>query len=459
MSDLDLYLEDNRQRQLQELCEWLAIPSISTLSEHQGDMDRAARWLVERLGRIGLEHVELTETAGHPLVYADWLGAGEGAPTVLVYGHYDVQPVDPLEEWETPPFEPIVRDGPLGPAVFARGATDDKGQVWAQISAAEALLATTGRLPVNLRLLVEGEEEVGGEGIAAFVREHPERLACDVVVISDSAMMAPGRPSLDYGLRGMWACELIVRGPVRDLHSGGFGGAVHNPAQALAEIVATLHDDQGRVSVPGFYDQVRELPQSERERLARVPFGDDEALAASGVPALYGEREFTVVERIGARPTLEINGIAGGYAGEGFKTVIPREARAKISCRLVPHQDPEQVGRSVAEHLAQVTPPSVRCEVVPLFGLEATLLDPESPPMRAAAAGLRVAFGAEPVFNLGGGGIPVVSVFQQVLGAPVILMGFGLADDNAHAPNERLLLGNFYKGIRAAVGFFQELSS
>jgi acetylornithine deacetylase/succinyl-diaminopimelate desuccinylase-like protein len=457
MNELERYLEDNRKRHLDDLREWLAIPSVSGLAEHRDDVRRAARWLVDHLERIGLQHVELIETEGHPIVCADWLEAGADRPTVLLYGHYDVQPVDPLDEWVTPPFEPTVRSSPAGDAIFARGATDDKGQALAQIHALEALLATAGELPVNVKLLVEGEEEVGSRAVTAFAQSHAERLAADACVISDTSMIAPGRPSIDYGLRGAWACELIVRGPATDLHSGGFGGAVHNPAQALAEIVATMHDAEGRVSIEGFYDGVRELGADERARLAEARFGDEEARQVTGVPALYGEPGFSVVERIGARPTLELNGIAGGYYGEGFKTVIPREARAKISCRLVPHQDPGRVEEAFRAHLERVTPPTVTCEIVPMFGLGATLLDPDSAPMRAAARALETAFGRASVFTLGGGGIPIVSVMCEVLDLPVVLMGLGLPDDNAHAPNEKLLLENFHRGTRAGAEFLREL--
>jgi acetylornithine deacetylase/succinyl-diaminopimelate desuccinylase-like protein len=457
MADLEQYLDRNRKRQLDELCEWLAIPSISGLGEHRADVARAAFWLADHLERIGLHHVELIETDGHPLILADRLDAGPDRPTLLIYGHYDVQPIDPIGEWETPPFDPVVRQGPHGEAIFARGATDDKGQIFAQIKALESLLATAGELPINVKLLVEGEEEVGSVAVSSFIRDHADRLVADACLISDTAMIAPGQPSIDYGLRGAWAGELIVRGPATDLHSGGFGGAVHNPAQALVEIVAGMHDPDGRVAVDGFYDSVRELPDEEREQLSRIPFGDDEALAATGVPALYGEPGFSVVERIGARPTLELNGIAGGYYGEGFKTVIPREARAKISCRLVPEQDPERVRRAIEAHVERVTPPSVRSEVVSLFGLGATLLERDSDAIRAAGRALGRAFGREPLFTLGGGGIPIVALLGDTLGIPVVLMGFGLPDDNAHAPNERLLLANFYGGIRAGSEFLLEL--
>jgi len=457
MDDLERYLEANRARQLDELSEWLAIPSVSGLAAHRADVARAAFWLADHLERIGLRDVELIETEGHPLVYADLLGAGAGRPTVLIYGHYDVQPAEPLDAWDTPPFVPTVRPGPHGEAIHARGATDDKGQIFAQIKAVEALLATAGALPVNVRLLIEGEEETGSRAITAFAREHGDRLAADVCLISDTSMIAPGRPSIDYGLRGAWACELVVRGPASDLHSGGFGGAVHNPAQALAEIIATMHDADGRVTIDGFYDGVRELADDERRRLAEIPFGQDELRAATGVPGPYGEPGFTVLERIGARPTLEINGIAGGHHGEGFKTVIPARAHAKVSCRLVPDQDPAAVERAFRAHVERVTPPSVVSEVVSLFGLEATLLDPDSDAMHAAARALETAFGQTPVFTLGGGGIPIVSVLMEALGLPVVLMGLGLPDDNAHAPNERLLIEGFYLGIRAGIAFLQEL--
>ncbi len=455
---LERYLEEAQERQLEQLKEWLRIPSISTLPEHREDVVRAARWLADHLQAIGLEHATLIPTEGRPLVYADWLHAGPDKPTVLVYGHYDVQPVDPLEQWETPPFEPTVKEGPQGPDLYARGAADDKGQVFIHVKAVEALLATAGRLPVNVKFIVEGEEEVGSPNLMAMLPQLQEKLAADVCLISDSHILSPTQPVIIYGLRGLWAGQLTVTGPRSDLHSGSFGGIVHNPNQALAELLASLHDEQGRITVPGFYDDVRPLTPQERELLARVPYGEEEALAETGVPALYGEPEFTPVERTGARPTLEINGIWGGFTGEGFKTVIPSQAQAKISCRLVPDQTPERVYQLLRDHLEAIAPPTVRVTLEDLGGGLPALVELDVPQMQAAVRAYEESFGATPLFTREGGSIPIVALFQDVLGAPVILMGFGLPDDNLHAPNEKFHLPNFYRGIRASIVFMQEVA-
>jgi acetylornithine deacetylase/succinyl-diaminopimelate desuccinylase-like protein len=454
-TELTAYLEDNAGRQIEELIDWLRIPSVSTQSEHCEDMVRAAHWLANHLEEIGLEHVKVKETDGHPLVYGEWLHAGEDYPTVLIYGHYDVQPVDPLDKWITPPFEPSVR----GDNLFARGTTDDKGQLFALVKALEALLEVRGELPVNIKLIAEGDEESGASSLESYMKENRKKLAAEVCLISDTSIISADQPSLNYGLRGIWACELVVRGPRGDLHSGVYGGVVHNPAQALAELIASMHDSEGRVTVPGFYDDVADLHPSERKKLAQVPHGEAEILEETGVPALYGVPGFTPVERIGARPTLEINGMWGGFINEGYKTVIPAEARARISCRLVPDQDPDRIGRVVTEFLERAAPSTVSIEVIPLFGTGAVMIDPETPAMQAAARAYELAFGAAPVFTREGGGIPIVSTFQQLLGAQVILMGFGLPDDNAHAPNEKIHLPNFHRGIRTAILFMDELAA
>jgi acetylornithine deacetylase/succinyl-diaminopimelate desuccinylase-like protein len=454
-TELNAYLEGSAHRQLEELIEWLRIPSVSTQSEHREDMARAAQWLANHLEDIGLDHVEVVETGGHPLVYGDWLHARDGGPTVLIYGHYDVQPVDPLDRWTTPPFEPSVR----GDDLYARGTTDDKGQLFALIKALQALLDVRGELPVNIKVIAEGDEESGAPTLESYIKENHKRLAADVCLISDTSIISPHLPSITYGLRGIWGCELIVRGPRHDLHSGEYGGVVHNPAQALAELIASMHDSEGRVAVIGFYDDVVDLDPSERQKLAQVPYHEAEIAEETGVPALYGEPGFTPVERIGVRPTLEINGMWGGFIGEGFKTVIPAEARARISCRLVPDQDPEQIARVVTEHVKRVAPPTVSIEVIPLFGIGAVLIDPEVPAIRAAKRAYELAFGAAPVFIRGGGGIPIVSTFQDLLKAQVILMGFGLPDDKAHAPNEKIHLPTFYRGIRTAVQFMDQLAA
>jgi acetylornithine deacetylase/succinyl-diaminopimelate desuccinylase-like protein len=453
---LESYLDSEKSRQLAELQEWLRIPSISTLSAHKKDVQSAAEWLVTNMRQAGLENVTLIQTDTQPMVYADWLHAGDDKPTVLIYGHFDVQPVDPLSLWETPPFEPTVR----GDDLYARGASDDKGQTFLHVKAVEALLQTTGTLPVNVKFLVEGEEESGSRAINQYVPQHGEQLAADAVLISDTHIIAPDKPAILYGLRGMWRAEITVTGASRDLHSGSYGGAIHNANQALAEILAALHDAQGRIAVPGFYDDVRELSADERASLARVPYGEQEILADSGAPAIYGEPEYTVVERTGARPTLEINGMWGGFTEEGFKTVIPSKAYAKISCRLVPNQDSVKIGQQVTAYLKELAPPTVTVDVRPYSeGGPAFLTPYDSPAIQAAARAYQQIFGVEPIYTLEGGGIPVVTVFQRVLAAPIVLMGFGLPDDNLHAPNEKFHLPNFYNGIRTSIAFLHEMGA
>ena len=455
MSDsaLTAYLQNHRQRHLDELCDWLRIPSVSTQPQHKGDVQRAAVWLAEKLTAAGLENAEVIPTDGHPLVYAEWLHAGPDAPTVLVYGHYDVQPVDPLHLWETPPFEPTVR----GESLFARGASDDKGQTYIHIAAVEALLATTGRLPVNVKFLVEGEEEDGSRAVMRYVAENPAKLAAAVCLISDGPILAPDKPKIVYGLRGIWVGEVTVRGPRRDLHSGMYGGAVHNPNQALAELLAALHHPDGSIAVPGFYDDVRALDPTEREALAQVPYGEAELRAESGVPAAWGEADYTVTERIGARPTLEINGMWGGFIDEGFKTVIPAEAHAKISCRLVPDQKSGEIGRLIEAYLKRIAPPTVEVSVHSRQHAPAILVPLDTPQLAAAATAYERAFGASPVFAREGGSIGVAISFQTHLKTPLIFLGFGLPDDNLHAPNEKIHLPNFYRGIEASVIFMEEV--
>lgn len=456
-AQLDSYLNDAKLRQLAELQEWLRIPSISTLSANKGDVRAAAEWLSTNLQQAGLENITIIDTDTQPMVYADWLHAGPDRPTVLIYGHFDVQPVDPLNLWHTPPFEPTVR----GDDLFGRGASDDKGQTFIHVKAVEALLKTTGTLPVNVKFLIEGEEESGSVAIKKYVPANAAQLAADAVLVSDTHILSPNQPAILYGLRGMWTAEITVTGASQDLHSGSYGGAIHNANQALAEILAALHDETGHVTVPGFYDDVRVLSADERATLARVPYGDKEILADSGAPAVYGEPEYTVVERTGARPTLEINGMWGGFTDEGFKTVIPSQAFAKISCRLVPYQDPVRIGELVTSYLKQLAPPTVRVDVRGLrgSGAPAFLTPYDTPAIQAASRAYSQVFGNEPIFTLEGGGIPVVNVFQEVLAAPIVLMGFGLSDDNLHAPNEKFHLPNFYNGIRTSLAFLQEMAT
>ncbi len=454
-SKLDTFLHNAQSRQLDELSDWLRIPSVSTLSQHQADVERAAGWLAQKMTAVGLQNVEVIPTEGHPIVYGDWLHSGNDAPTVLIYGHYDVQPVDPLELWTSPPFEPTVR----GDDLFARGASDDKGQLFVHVAAVEALLATSGALPVNVKFLVEGEEEVGSPALTTYLPAETEKLAADVCLISDTHILSPEQPMIIYGLRGVWAGEISVRGPSQDLHSGMFGGAVHNPNQALSELLARLHDSTGRVTVPGFYDDVEELTEKERTALAQVPYDESVLLQETGVPAAWGECGFTVTERIGARPTLEINGMWGGFIGDGFKTVIPAEAHAKVSCRLVPDQESSAIGPMIEQFLRQIVPPTVEVTVNTLQHAPATVVPLDVPEMQAAASAYARVFGTEPVFSREGGSIPIATIVQETLDIPILFMGFGLPDDNLHAPNEKLHLPNFYRGIRVGIALMEELIS
>lgn len=446
----------NRQNYLEELTEFLSIPSVSTLSEHKGDVQRAAQWVADDLRRSGMENVRVIPTEGplgHPLVYADWLHA-PGQPTILIYGHYDVQPPDPVDEWQSPPFEPTVRDG----NIYARGSADDKGQVFIHLKAVELLMKQSGSLPVNVRFLVEGEEEVGGEGIEAYVKAHSDQLKCDAVLISDSHMFAEGLPAIDVGLRGMVYTELTVRSARQDLHSGLYGGAVPNAINTLCYIVSKLKDEQGHILVPGYYDDVRALTEEERTDFASLPFDAEEFREKEvGSPALMGEPGFSPMEQIGARPTLDCNGIIGGFTGEGAKTVIPAVARCKISMRLVSDQDPPKIAEQFRRYVEEVCPPYATVDVNVIHTAEPVLLPTDTPFMQSALAALSEVFGKKAVLLRGGGSIPIVSLFSKVLGVPSILMGFGLPDDNLHAPNEKMRLENVYKGIEASIRYMEML--
>ncbi len=447
------YLATHEQRFRDELFDFLRIPSVSARSEHAPDVARAAEWLRDRMSAIGLS-ASIHETAGHPVVLGEWRQAGPGARTILIYGHYDVQPAEPLELWTSPPFEPEVRDG----KIFARGSVDDKGQLYLHLKAIEAYLATYGALPVNVIVLAEGEEEVGSEHLAPFVEAHADRLRCDGVVISDSAMFAPGLPSILSSLRGLAYFQLDVEGPTTDLHSGSYGGAVVNPAMALARILSTLHHADGRVAIPGFYDAVRGWEEPVREQMRALPFDEEGFRRETGAPALGGEAGYSVLERIWTRPTCEVNGLLSGYTGEGAKTVLPARAMAKVSCRLVPDQDPDAVERLLRAHVAAVQPPGVTVTVRALHGgkpwrgeLSGALFD-------AGRRALERAFERAPVIVGEGGSIPVVHDFARVLRAPVLLMGFGLPGENAHAPNEWMSDANYVGGIRAAAFLWEELA-
>lgn len=447
------FARQQRDASLEQLKEFLRIPSISSSQEHLQDIHSAALWLKDEADRIGLENSELVETEGHPIVYADWLHA-PGRPTVLVYGHYDVQPSEPLEEWHTHPFEPEIRDG----KIYARGSADDKGQVLIQLKALESYLKTEGSLPVNVKLCLEGEEEIGSENLRHGLHSHHDRFAADVCVISDSPMRSPKQPVIVYGLRGIVTGEIEMTGPSHDLHSGGFGGAVHNPLQALAEMIASLHDPQGRITIPGFYDDVRRLTDPEKAHIAAEGVDEATILQQSGAPALWGEVGYSVAERIGARPTLEIHGITGGFGGEGIKTVIPAKAKAKISMRLVPYQKPKEISQLFESHIKAIAPPTVRVETNMSFEGAGVMVDKDHPVMEAAALAYEKSFGARPLFTLEGGSIPVVGSFQQEYGLPVVLMGFGLPDDGLHSPNEKFDLGQFERGTECAIRFLAELT-
>jgi acetylornithine deacetylase/succinyl-diaminopimelate desuccinylase-like protein len=436
-----------------ELFDFLRIPSISTDPAYREDCAQAAKWLAEKMTSIGL-HAEVIPTQRHPLVYAEWLEAGEDAPTVLIYGHYDVQPAVVEDGWDTEPFEPIVREG----IVYARGATDDKGQMYTHLKAVESLLNSEEGLPVNVKFLIEGEEESGGESIARYVAENPEKLKADVCLISDTSMADINQPVIVYALRGVVAFEVIVRGPSSDLHSGMFGGTVHNPVQALAEIIAQLHNDDGSVAVPGFYDHVRVLGDEERQAIAKVPYTNVDWAQDTGAVLPWGEADYTLQERIGARPTLEINGMAGGYFGAGIKAIIPAEARAKMTCRLVADQDPDTIMGLVEKYLKKITPPTVTLEINRFGGAHGAQVDINDPMMQVAIQAYEAGWGAKPVFKREGGSLPIVADFQNKLNLPVILMGFGLNSDGLHGPNEHYSLEMFHKGIQTSITFLQRLA-
>ncbi len=437
-------IDRERDRYLEELKELLRIPSISTDPAYSADVARCGAFVRDKMVAAGLD-AELIETDGHPLVYGEWTGA-PGKPTVLFYGHYDVQPADPIELWRHDPFEPTLE----GDNLVARGATDDKGQSYAHLKAVEALLAERGTLPVNVKFLIEGEEESGGDAIEKYVLEDAgKRLASDCVVVSDSAMYAPGQPSLVYGLKGMAYVEMKVTGPSRDLHSGSFGGAVTNPLNALCRIIDRLRDaDTGRVMIPGFYEDVRPIADWERKEFASLPFDKDAYQAEIGVPELFGEEGYTTLERVWARPTCDVNGIFGGYMGEGAKTVLPSWGGAKVSMRLVPDQDPDTISRLFSEYVQAIAPPGVTVEVKAHHGADPVLIETEGPLVEAALAAMEDIW-RKPVRVREGGSIPIVSTFSKVLGVPILLLGFGLPDDQLHAPNEKFNIQNFYGGIRA----------
>jgi acetylornithine deacetylase/succinyl-diaminopimelate desuccinylase-like protein len=450
---LETYIKENERRFLEDLKGWLRIPSISTLPEHAGDIRRAAEYAADQLRHIGFEHIEVIPTQRHPLVYADWLKL-PGKPTLLIYGHYDVQPVDPVDLWESPPFEPTIR----GDNLYCRGACDDKGQTMLVFKALESLMTVNGALPVNVRVIIEGEEEAGGESIEHYVKTYPERLKCDAAFICDTSMPSEDLPAVTYGLRGITYTEVEVRGAKHDLHSGEYGGVAPNPLHALALIIAGLKDAEGHIHIPGLYDKVRQPTAQERTFWRDDPLNSATMLCEEmGVSQLSGENEYPPLERLWARPTLEVHGIIGGFVGEGAKTVIPAVGKAKISLRLPPDLKSAEVFTLFEQRVKELAPPGVEVTVHNVHGGEAVLVPVDTPPVQAAAEALREAYGKDPVFIRGGGSIPIAALFGEILRVPVVLMGFGLPDDNLHAPNEKYSLSQFFKGIRTVASFLQKL--
>ncbi|HWL26455.1 MAG TPA: dipeptidase [Ureibacillus sp.] len=454
LQSLDQYFSQHRDQHLEELKEFLRIPSISSLSAHKGDMLKAANWLADSLKKLGIEQVSIDETKGHPVVYGEWLHA-KGKPTILFYGHYDVQPVDPLHLWESEPFDPTIRDNKL----FARGSSDDKGQVFMHLKMIEALFATEGTLPVNVKFIYEGEEEVGSPNLPAYVEANKEKLAADLILISDTGLYAPGKPAVCYGLRGLTGVQIDVRGAKGDLHSGLYGGGVQNAIHALTEILASFRNEDGQILVEGFYDKVLPLTDEERQAYKDLNF-DEEALKEEiGVKELFGEKGYSYLEQTWARPTLEINGVFGGFSGEGIKTVLPAEAGAKITCRLVPNQDPEEIVDLLRKHIEKHKPAGVEITVSE-FDKGAPFITPfDHPVIQAAGRSYEKVYNVPTAYTRGGGSVPIVAEFDQILGLPVVLMGFGLNSENFHAPNEHFHLENFDKGLRVLGDYLHEVSS
>ena len=448
---IDSYVQKHRESLLDELKQFLRIPSISTLPEHKDDIQRAAQFVADALRRAGLENIEIIPTRNHPLVYADHLHA-PGQPTVLCYGHYDVQPPDPLELWTTPPFDPTLRDG----NIYARGASDDKGQMYMHIKAVEALRAVNGKLPVNVKFLIEGEEEIGGASITKYIAENGSKLKADVALVSDTALYADGLPTLCIGLRGLVYMELEATGPSRDLHSGLYGGAAPNAVWGLIELLAKCKDSNGRILIPGFYDEVADPAPQEKESWQRLPFDQDKFLKAEvGSAALVGESDRTVLERVWSRPTMEVHGIAGGFTAAGQKTVIPAKATAKVSFRMVPNQNPDECVQAFRLFLTEHAPQGIQMELKVLGASPALVVDPRHPAIETAARAFSEMLGKPTVFTRSGGSIPVVGDFARHLGIPTILMGFGLPDDGLHSPNEKYRLENYYTGIMTIAHFFE----
>lgn len=455
MQEIKKYVDENQQRFLDELFDLLRFPSISADPAYKGDVLKTADFVAEKLREAGADNVEVCSTAGYPIVYGEKI-IDPSKPTVLVYGHYDVQPADPLELWHTSPFEPTIRDG----KIFARGACDDKGQFYMHVKAFE-LMQKTGSLPCNIKFMIEGEEEVGSGNLGIFVKDNKERLKADIVLISDTSMISLDTPSLETGLRGLSYVEVEVTGPNRDLHSGVYGGAVANPATILSKLIASLHDENNHIAIPGFYDDVQSLTETEREQLNKAPYDEEEYKKDLGVEELWGEQGYTTIERTGVRPTLEVNGIWGGYIGEGAKTVLPSKAYAKISMRLVPNQQSGKITELFKEHFERIAPKNVKVKVTEHHGGEPVVTPTDGVAFRAAEKAIEESFGKKPIPTRGGGSIPIVALFEEVLGIKTVLMGFGLDSDNLHSPNEKYDIANYLKGIETIPLFhkyFAELS-
>ncbi|HEY5536252.1 MAG TPA: dipeptidase [Ignavibacteria bacterium] len=454
MKEVINYIENNKENFVNELIEFLRIPSISNNPENKHDMVKCAEWVRDNMKKAGLENIKIFNTDGHPVVYGDWLNAGIDKPTILIYGHYDVQPIDPLEFWTNPPFEPVIKNN----IIYARGTTDDKGQVFIHFKSIEAFMKTQGALPVNVKLMIEGEEEIGSPSLDKFLNDKKELLKCDYVVISDTSMYTDELPSICYGLRGLAYMEIEVTGPNKDLHSGSFGGAVDNPINALSHIIAGLKNEKGKILIDGFYDDVVDLSSKEREEFKRLPFDEKAFMDELDVKELFGEEGYTTEERKTARPTLDCNGIWGGFQGAGAKTVLPSKSGAKISMRLVPNQDPGKIEKLFINYVNKIAPKSVNVNVTALHSAKGSVTPIDTPAIKAAVKALREGYGKEPVFMKEGGSIPIVNNFKELLGADTILLGFGLPNENAHSPDEHLNLNNFHRGILSISYYLNELS-
>ncbi len=459
MQNVQQYIEDHKEQYLQELLELLRVPSVSADPNHKADMTKTAEMLADYLRRAGMDTVEIVPTDGHPIVYAEKM-INPTLPTVLTYGHYDVQPADPVELWESGPFEPVIKKTERHPdgAIFARGACDDKGQMFMHVKAIESMMQNEA-LPCNVKMMIEGEEEVGSENLETFLRENRKRLACDVILVSDTSIIANEIPSITTGLRGLSYVEVEVTGPNRDLHSGVYGGGVANPINILARMIASLQDENNRITIPGFYDDVVEVSKAERAMMNEAPFDLKAYQDDLDIQSVHGEAGYTTRERTSIRPTLDVNGIWGGYTGEGAKTVLPSKAHAKISMRLVPNQDPETITRLFKEHFESIAPPSVRVKVTPHHGGQPVVTPTDTPEYQAAAKAMETTFGKMPIPERSGGSIPIVALFEDVLGVKTVLMGFGLDSDAIHSPNEHYGLFNFYRGIETIPLFYQHYAA